>query len=203
MIGLGANPVRKFARHGAVLRLLAVGALVLISFAASAQTAAPQPENPAPAPAQTAPPVEAQPAAPPVKKDVGFLDAVGRWLDKSASDFNDNLKKMKSSIDEFNDRAGKAAKDAAAAAKQSSDALSKLPGARIIEAREKCVIAPNGSPDCVAAAEKICKGKGFAAGKSIDTQSAQKCPARVWLSGRAPTTGECSIETFVTRAICQ
>jgi hypothetical protein len=39
--------------------------------------------------------------------------------------------------------------------------------------------------------------------RSLDTQSAQKCPARVWLSGRLPAENECPLETFVTRAVCQ
>jgi hypothetical protein len=53
------------------------------------------------------------------------------------------------------------------------------------------------------AADAACRGKGFGSGRSLDTQSAQNCPPGVWLSGRLPATGDCPLETFVTRAICQ
>lgn len=195
MIGHGLHPFRIFSAGGTALSLCAGAALICVAFAAVAQTPPPA-DNPPPA--QAEPPAETKPETPPAApaEKPGFFDQMNRWLEKSATDFNENLKKMKSSVDEFNERAGKAAKE-------SSDALSKLPGVRIIEAREKCENAPNGSPDCVAAAEKICKGKGFTTGKSVDTQSSQRCPARVWLSGRAPAPGECSMQTFVTRAMCQ
>ncbi len=69
-------------------------------------------------------------------------------------------------------------------------------------ARERCPAAPNGAPDCQSAAEALCRGKGFKAGKILDTQTEQKCPARLLLSGRAPNASGCSTEIFVTRAIC-
>jgi hypothetical protein len=49
----------------------------------------------------------------------------------------------------------------------------------------------------------MCRTGGFSTGQSLDTQAVQKCPARVWLSGRVPQPGECSMEAFVNRAICQ
>ena len=110
---------------------------------------------------------------------------------------------MKSSIDEFNERSDKAAKEAAAATKSATDAMLKLPVTRMIEGRERCQVAPNGSPDCRAAVDAICKAKGFDGGKSLDTQTAEKCSPRAWLSRRLTGQGECRIETFVTRAACQ
>jgi hypothetical protein len=54
----------------------------------------------------------------------------------------------------------------------------------------------------VAAAEAVCKTKGFGSGKSVDMTTAEVCPPKVWMSGR--TSGEgCHTETFVSRALCQ
>ena len=111
---------------------------------------------------------------------------------------------MKSSIDEINERSDKAAKEAAAATKSATDAMLKLPATRMVDGRERCEVAPNGSPDCRAAVEAICKAKGFASGNSLDTQTAEKCSPRAWLTRRLTGEGEpCRIETFVTRAACQ
>jgi hypothetical protein len=69
--------------------------------------------------------------------------------------------------------------------------------------RERCPLAASGGPDCQTAAAIACRGKGFTAGKSLDTQSEHKCAAQVLLRGRAPNELECRTETFVTRALCQ
>jgi hypothetical protein len=53
------------------------------------------------------------------------------------------------------------------------------------------------------AAETLCRGKGFQGGKSLDTQSELKCPAKILLERRTPSAGECPTEIFVTRAMCQ
>jgi hypothetical protein len=67
------------------------------------------------------------------------------------------------------------------------------------------VISPaqNGAPDCQTAALTFCRGKGFQTGKTLDTQSEQKCPTKLLLEGRAPNNTECPTEIFVTRAMCQ
>ena len=49
----------------------------------------------------------------------------------------------------------------------------------------------------------LCQGKGFQTGKSLDTQSERKCPARLLLERRVPNDTECPTEIFVTRAVCQ
>jgi hypothetical protein len=86
-------------------------------------------------------------------------------------------------------------------AKQAAGAL--VPPSRIVDGRGRCEVAPNGAPDCAAAAKSVCAAKGFQAGQSVATQTEEKCPARVLLSGRSPAAGECKTETFVTRAVCQ
>jgi len=92
---------------------------------------------------------------------------------------------------------------AAGAAEQAADTMKRLPTLRMVEGHELCEIAPNGAPDCRVAAATICKRHGFASGSSVDIQSAQKCSARVWLSGRTPDPGECETQSFVNRAVCQ
>jgi hypothetical protein len=153
---------------------------------------------------QPRPPADKSAGAQPAPQREGFFDALGRWFEKSNADFKSSLGKMKSSIEEFNEKAGKAAKDAvsatATATKDAGEALSKLPNTRIVDGRERCELAPNGSPDCRTAAESVCKAKGFGGGKSFETQSAQKCSARALLTRN---DADCSTETFVTRALCQ
>lgn len=119
-------------------------------------------------------------------QQVSFFGAFGRWFDASIADMAENLKTMQS----------KTATDAAAA-------LVRMPSARVIAGRERCIAAANGAPDCRVAAENICSSSGLTGGQSLDIQSAEKCPARVWLSGRQHGKDECSLETFVLRAICQ
>lgn len=100
-------------------------------------------------------------------------------------------------------QAGDAAKGAAGAAKDAADVVAKLPLTRIVAGRERCVTAANGAPDCRAAAQAICRGYGLGAGRSVDIQTAENCPASIFLSGRAPAPGECKLESYVTRAVCQ
>ena len=92
--------------------------------------------------------------------------------------------------------------NAADATKNAVDAVAKLSTARMMEGRERCVTAPNGAPDCVAAAEALCRKHGFATGKSMDFTSAEECPAKVYLGG-ATTGAECQTVTFISRAMCQ
>jgi hypothetical protein len=179
--------------------VLASMAFLLLAFAAMAQEPARAPDNPSVTqPAPPSPPVPSPP-----RNEPGFFDAVGRWFDQSAAEFKAGVSKMKSSIDEFNERSDKAAKEAAAATKSATEAMLKFPTSRMVEGRERCQVAANGSPDCRAAVEAICKAKGFASGNSLDTQTSEKCSPRAWLSRRLTGEGECRIETFVTRAACQ
>lgn len=157
-----------------------------------------------PAPPPLAPPA-AQPGdpAPPSAFRPGFLDAFGRWIDSSIADLNSGISGARGTLDKAGDVAKGATATAAGAAKDAAGAIAKLPVGRMVDGREKCAVAANGSPDCYAAASLICKSKGYGEGKSVDTQSAQKCSARVWISGRSPREGECATETYVIRAVCQ
>ena len=98
-------------------------------------------------------------------------------------------------------------------AKGAIDAVTRLPAtvglpqvglpSSMVTGRERCAAAANGAPDCVAATEALCRSKGFAAGNSLDIQSAQRCKAHVWLSGRTSEPSDCTTESFVTRAVCR
>jgi type IV secretory pathway VirB10-like protein len=189
-------------------------------------TAPRQPASPqaptAQAPTAQAPTVQAPAAQPPSTQPLtsqppnanyqpGFIDAFGRFIGESASKLDSQLKSTNETLGNLGSQTTGAAKDAAQGAAQAAVGTAKeaagviigLPSQHIVTGRERCAAAANGAPDCRSAADAACRAKGFAAGKSLDTQSAQKCPARVWLSGRLPADGDCQLETFVTRAVCQ
>jgi hypothetical protein len=175
-----------------------VAGLMLVAQDVSAQQGAPS----VPPPSQVKPP------------DPGFFEKMGRWFDEGAANFRSHMQGAKSRFDELGDQAASAGKNfgntaaeagksAADATKSAVDTMSKLPNARVIQGRQTCPIAPNGAPDCQAAAETLCRGKGFSTGRSMDFTSAEKCPARAWLSGRRGNEAECTTETFISRAMCQ
>src|SRR5262249_61638362 len=95
-----------------------------------------------------------------------------------------------------------AANVASGAAKGAADAVTRPLTTRFATGRERCLVAANGAPDCRAAAEHLCKTAGYGGGSSVDMQSAEKCPARVYLLGRQ-SPSDCSMEHYVTRAMCQ
>ena len=154
-----------------------------------------------------------KPTAPASAQNQDFLAKVGRWFDEQFATFNSNVrnaqtkfdanvKDAKSQIDNFGHEASIAAKTGADVAKDAADQLARIPNSRVIKAHERCVVAANGAPDCNAAVLSACKAKGFNNGKSLDMTTAEKCPAKVWISGRTPEPGECTTETFVSRVLC-
>lgn len=203
---------------------IAIGAMLVAAAAFAEETrteitpqhsvqppASPVPPTPptVPTTAVAQPPV-AQPsvAGPPdASHKPGFIDVFGRFIGDSATKLNSQIKSTNETLGHLGSQTGDAAKDAAlgavGTAKDAAGTLMGLPSARIVTGRERCAIAPNGVPDCRAAADAACRGKGFGSGRSLDTQSAQKCPARAWLSGHFPAESDCQLETFVTRAVCQ
>lgn len=172
--------------------LAAGGLLLLLNLAAAQETKPAPPANP-PAPARSYQP--------------GLLDSVGRWFKDSFNRLGSNVEGARGTLGDAGERAGGAAKEAAKgttdAAKGAADALARLPNSRVVDGRVRCGTAANGAPDCRTAAATVCKAKGFGSGSSLDIQSTQKCPARVWLSGRQPDPGECRTEAYVVRAVCQ
>ena len=160
-----------------------------------------------------APPPQAAPAQPAPQETPGLFESIGRWLDEGASSFRDHLRGAKQRIDTFGDRAAEdrkefdkkaseAGKTAVEITRDAVEAVAKIPTTRVTTGRERCVVAPNGAPDCIAAANALCRKHGFSSGKSMDFTSAEECPARTLLAGRQ-SGPECTTVTFISRAMCQ
>jgi len=178
---------RRSTFRGVRARLVALTVALLAAEPALAQDAQPQ--------SQAEPESQAEPQPQPGQLPVfqpGFLDAIGRWFGNSKATLDEGIKGTTG-----------VAKDAAEAAGQATGVILGLPGTRVINGRARCSVAANGAADCTEAANALCRKKGFAAGRGLDINSAQKCPAWVWLSGRPAPDGVCTTETFVLRAVCQ
>ncbi len=132
----------------------------------------------------------------------GFFGGIARWFDRQAAKIGSGFKDAGSQVENFGHQAGIAAKTTAETAKNAADAVVRIPAARMVTGHEKCKVAPNGAPDCVAAADALCRAKGFGTGKSADMTTTEVCPAQVYLSGRTSGAG-CRTETFVSSALCQ
>src|SRR5262252_7380796 len=144
---------------------------------------------------------QATPAQTPRESDE-FLATVTRWFKQQTATVNSSFEDARKKVEGFNNAAGDAAKTTVQGAKDAAGAVARIPASRTISGHEKCQLAPNGAPDCVAAANAICKAKGFASGSSLDMTTAEVCPPKVYMSGRS-TGDECKMETFVSRAFCQ
>lgn len=128
-----------------------------------------------------------------------MLGRIGHWFDEQLATMKSHMQGAKESFDRDADRV---AKEATEAAKGAADAVVRLPEQRTVTGREQCPVAPNGAPDCGAAATALCRAKGFGSGKSVDSTTAEICPPRVMLSGRQTGSAECRMETFISRALC-
>ena len=164
-----------------VVAILFAGAVILMPVLAAAQDGAP---------------------APKAREDLGFLGNIGRWFDEAAANVNSTFKDTGNKIVNFGNQAGIVAKTTVEGAKDAAGAVARIPNARVVIGHEKCNNAPNGAPDCVAAATAVCKAKGFEFGRSVDMTTAEVCPTKSWMSGRTAGT-ECRTETFVSRVFCQ
>jgi hypothetical protein len=166
-------------------RRAAAGGLLACALALTSALALAQNATPAPAPEQR-----------------GFFATIGHWFDQTTNKFMSGTRKMGEGFQNFGHEAGVAAKTTVDTAKDAANAVGELSTTRVISGHEKCREAPNGAPDCVAAADAICKSKGFQSGKSVDMTTAEVCPAEVYLAGRNSGPG-CRTVTFVSRALCQ
>jgi hypothetical protein len=134
--------------------------------------------------------------APPPSHRPGFFDALGRWFGTSREVIDSQVKTTQDAIGAIGSRATDAAKEAAGS-------VAAMPGTRIISGRQLCPLAPNGAPDCQQGVDALCRAKGHQSGRTLEIASSQRCPTKVWISGRAPKEGECRQETYVVRAMCQ
>jgi hypothetical protein len=165
----------------------------------------------APPPAPVQPPVQqampVQPALPqggsaspqaslPREDNSGLLNDMTKMFEKSLSVLP-TLKSPAEAIDDLNARAKDAAKDA-------GESLSRLAKpSSMVTGRVICPVSTNGAPDCKAGADKLCLSKGFKQGKSLNSDSAEACSAKVLIPGRPRKPEDCRTDHFVTRALCQ
>ena len=169
--------------------------LLLAAGAAWPQTASPPPALGVQEPAQQSPaPPQGGPApsAPAREENPGLINEIGKLFDKLPP-----LKSPQETIEDLNTRARDAAKDA-------SDSLSRLAKpASMVSGRMICPVSTNGSPDCKLGADKLCQAKGYKEGKSLNTNSAETCSAKVLIPGRARKPDDCRTDNYVTSALCQ
>lgn len=136
---------------------------------------------PGPPPQQQAP----EPAAPPVREEnPGLINELGKLWDK--------MPRIKSPSETLEDIKG-AGESLTNIAKPST----------MVTGRAACAVSANGAPDCKAGAEKLCQGKGYKDGKSLDTDAVEKCSPKVYIPGRKRQPGDCKTESFVIKALCQ
>jgi hypothetical protein len=177
----------------------AAAAILMVVVAAGAgwpQTAAPPPSPGLQAPAPQAAPQQGEPApspAPPAhEENSGLINEIGKLFEKLPT-----LKGPQDTIDDLNARAKDTAKDA-------SDNLSRLAKpSSLVSGRTVCPVSANGSPDCKSGADKLCQSRGFKEGKSLNTDSAETCSAKVLIPGRARKPDDCRTDNYVTSALCQ
>ena len=151
------------------------------------------PQQTVPARPESAPPPTSQPAP---EENPGLINELGKLWDKSKS-MLPTIKSPQETIEDFNARARDATKDA-------GDSLSRMARpALMVTGRMGCPVSSNGAPDCKTGADKLCQAKGYKEGKSLDTDAAEKCSAKVFLPGHKREPGDCRTENYVTRALCQ
>ena len=135
-----------------------------------------------PQPQQTAPQQNEPAPSPP--ENPGLINELGKLWDKSKS-ILPTLKSPQEAIEDLNTRARDATKGA-------GEGLSRLAKPSLmVTGRMGCPVSANGAPDCKAGADKLCQSKGYQEGKSLDTDAAEKCSAKVYLPGRKREPGDC------------
>ncbi len=158
---------------------------------------------PAPEPQSSAQqPVVQPPPTPPAEQKPGLIETFGRWFDESVNSMNKGLKSTLGAGADTTKSAAEAASEVAKGAAEAAGVVGRLGTARVVSGQAVCAIAPNGAPDCRAAAETLCKTKGFSTGSSVDFVTSEKCPAQTFVEGRRAAS-ECVTEHTVTRALCQ
>src|ERR1700730_12678348 len=148
---------------------------MLIAIEATAQQA------PAPQPSlglqEQGPPPQAAPAPAPSPESPGLINEMGKLFKQIIPP----LKTPGEAVDDLNARAKDTMKDA-------GDALSRLKPGAMVKGRVACPMAA-GTPDCKLGADKLCQSKGYKEGKSLGTDSAETCSAKVMIPGRQRKPG--------------
>jgi hypothetical protein len=208
----GSGQARMAKRRGGRMRITRQGAyrraassLVLVVLTAAVASAQAQAPEAAPAPASTSPTSNGAP---------GFFGGFGQWMAQGVDAVGAGFGSVTGIIGghaseaarSVSDGASNLAKGAADAARDTAAAVTRLPVTSIVSGREACLPAPNGAPDCRAAAEMLCRTSGYNGGNSVDFETAEKCPPRPRTAARNASPAEpaaCTLEHFVTRALCR
>jgi hypothetical protein len=175
---------------------LALAMLALVPSSGWPQ-AAPQPTLGLQSPAQQAVPSQPAPqqiesSAPRRDENPGLINEIGKLFEKTKS-LLPPLKSPGEAIDDLN-----------AGARGAGDSLSNLARpSTMVSGRAACTVSANGASDCKAGADKLCQGKGYKEGKSLDISAAEKCSPKVYMPGYKRQPGDCKTENYVTRALCQ
>ena len=137
-------------------------------------------------------PQQAEPVPSPPRESPGLIHELSKLIDKITPEKNAG-----ETLYDLNVRTKDAVKGA-------GDALSRLTktGA-MVSGRTACPAGADGTPDCKSAADQLCKAKGYGEGKSLNTDSAEKCSAKVLIPGRQRKPDDCHTDTYVTTALCQ
>ena len=140
------------------------------------------------------------PASAPVPDNSGLIHDIGKLFEKSLT-ILPPLKSPGEAMDDMNARARETAKETI---KDAGDALSRLvKPSSMVSGRTICPAAANGTPDCKAAADRLCQSKGYTQGKSLNADTAETCSAKVFIPGRQRKPGDCRTDNYVTTALCQ
>ena len=132
----------------------------------------------------------------------GIFQTIGRWFDQQTNHIGSTLGGARQKVEEIGQQAEVATTTTVDHAKNAAGAVVRLPATRVVSGNVQCHVAPNGAPDCVTAAEAVCRDNGFKSGSSIGTTAAVVCPPEALLAGHLSGPG-CHTETFVSRALCQ
>jgi len=220
---MSAFTAKRFARFGP-RPAFAAALIALLAVTPSAWA------QPAPAPAAPVPELAQQPAPvpppppPPPRENPGLVNEIGKLLKNPSSLLPDismpqwsteQARPEQPAKPEAQRPAATGAPETPSAAPQPQPPASPPPAVpappapsrlgipTMVTGRTVCPDSPSGGPDCKAAADTLCKGKGYREGKSLGTDAAEKCSAKVLIPGRPRQPGDCRTESFVTSAWCQ
>lgn len=186
------RPRTRITTAGAALSMLLMAAGV------GWPQAGPPPSLGVQTPAQQAAPQQGGPPSqsPPPEENPGLINEMGKLWEKSLS-ILPTLKSPGETLGDWNARARDATKDA-------GETLSRFAKpASVVAGRMICPVSSNGAPDCKVGADKLCQSKGYKEGKSLNTDSAETCSAKVLIPGRTRKPDDCRTDNYVTSALCQ
>jgi hypothetical protein len=197
---------RRRGHRIAMVSAIGAAAMLVLAGTAAAQTRTEPPKPASDPPAATPAPL---PPSPPGESP-GFVGVFGNWVQQGMSSMSNGIDAMFGAAKGAADAASTVAKGAADVAKGAADAavdtaagVTKLPVPGVAGGHEQCTLAGNGAPDCRVAAEALCRARGFATGTSVDFVTSEKCQPPYRSSGRDTPEGACTLEHFVTRALCK